>query len=143
MSLLSSTTVLGLIDSMAIVLSQAYQLARGRLASSASPILRLLVQHDQAISETDLLRGELENFRIQREGLQPPRRPDIEPRSCWRSCSYGDVRLSGGRGERSLSSGGPSLGHVFSLFRSEDHVLSSQRPSVHDHVHSCPSGAHI
>jgi hypothetical protein len=34
MSLLSSATVLSLVDSMAILLSQAYQLARARLASA-------------------------------------------------------------------------------------------------------------
>ena len=47
MSLLSSATVLRLVDSMSIVLSQAYQLARARLASAASPILRRVVQRDQ------------------------------------------------------------------------------------------------
>ena len=58
MSRMSSATVLRLVDSMAIVLSQAYQLARARLASAASPILRLIVQRDQAVSEVDLLRRE-------------------------------------------------------------------------------------
>ena len=48
MSLLSSAAVLRLVDSMAIVLAQAYQLARTRLASAASPILRLVVQRDGA-----------------------------------------------------------------------------------------------
>ena len=38
MSLLSSATVLRLVDSMAILLSQAYQLARARLASGPSSI---------------------------------------------------------------------------------------------------------
>jgi hypothetical protein len=37
MSLLSSATVLSQVDSMAIVLAQAYQLARARLASAGSP----------------------------------------------------------------------------------------------------------
>jgi hypothetical protein len=46
MSLLSSATVLSLVDSMAIVLSQAYQLARARLASAVSPIVRLLAQRE-------------------------------------------------------------------------------------------------
>lgn len=46
MSLLSSATVFRLVDSIAIVLAQAYQLARARLASAASPIVRLLVQRD-------------------------------------------------------------------------------------------------
>ena len=79
MSLLSSATVLRLVDSMAIVLSQAYQLARARLASAASPILRLVVQRDQAVSEVDLLRREAEIFRTQRESLPPHRRPDYRP----------------------------------------------------------------
>jgi hypothetical protein len=56
MALLSSATVLRLVDSMAILLSQAYQLARARLASGASPVVRLLVQRDQAFTEVDLLR---------------------------------------------------------------------------------------
>ena len=76
MSLLSSATVLRLVDSRAIVLSQAYQLARARLASAASPILRLIVQRDQAVSEVDLLRREAEIFRAQRESIPPHRRPD-------------------------------------------------------------------
>ena len=79
MSLLSSATVLRLVDSMAILLSQAYQLARARLASAASPIVRLLVQRDQAFTEVDLLRRDVEVFRAQREGLPPHRRPDYQP----------------------------------------------------------------
>ena len=79
MSLFSSATVLSLVDSMAIVLAQAYQLARARLASTASPILRLLVQRDQSGSEGDLLRREVEIFRAQRESLPAHRRPDYRP----------------------------------------------------------------
>jgi hypothetical protein len=79
MSLLSSATVLSLVDSMAIVLAQAYQLARARLASAGSPILRLLVQRDQEGTEGDLLRRELEIFRAQREGLTPHRRLNYDP----------------------------------------------------------------
>jgi len=45
-SVLSSVTVLRLVDSVAVFLSHAYQLARVRLASAASPVLRLLVQRD-------------------------------------------------------------------------------------------------
>ena len=79
MALLSSATVLRLVDSMAILLSQTYQLARARLASAGSPILRLLVQRDQEITEMDLLRREVEVFRAQREGIPPHRRPDYRP----------------------------------------------------------------
>ena len=79
MPLLSSATVLRLIDSMAIVLAQAYQLARTRLASGASPIVRLLAHRDQEVTEGDLLRRELAIFHAQREGLPPHRRPDYRP----------------------------------------------------------------
>jgi len=79
MSLLSSAAVPSLVDSMAILLSQAYQLARARLASAASSIARLLVQRDQEATEADLLRRELEVFRAQREGLPSHRRPDYHP----------------------------------------------------------------
>ena len=85
MSLLSSATVLSLVDSMAIVLSQAYQLARARLASAGSPILRLLVQRDQEAVEVDLLRREVEVFRTQRESLPPHRSPSPATASPWRT----------------------------------------------------------
>lgn len=79
MPLLSSAAVLRLVDSVAIVLSQAYQLARARLASGSSPILRLLAQRDQEATEVDLLRRELDILRAQRQGLQPQRRPHYRP----------------------------------------------------------------
>jgi len=66
MALLSAATVLRLVDSMAILLSQAYRLARARLASAGSPILRMLVQRDQEATEVDLLRREVEVLRGQR-----------------------------------------------------------------------------
>jgi len=79
MSLLSSVTVLSLVDSMAMLLSQAYQLARARLASAGSPVLRLLVQRDQEVTEGDLLGRDVEILWAQREGLPPHRRPDYRP----------------------------------------------------------------
>ena len=79
MPLLSSAAVLRLVDSMAILLSQAYQLARARLASAGSLTLRLLVQRDQEATEVDLLRREVEILRAQRDGLRPHRRPNYEP----------------------------------------------------------------
>ena len=79
MALLSSVTVLSLVDSMAILLSQAYQLARARLASAASPTVRLLVQRDQAFTEVDLCCREVEILRTQRQGLPPQRRPQYRP----------------------------------------------------------------
>lgn len=78
--MLSSTLVLRLVDSVVIVLSQAYQLTRIRLASVASPVLRMLMQRDHAISELQLLRRELAILRAQRQAMPPHRRPDYEPR---------------------------------------------------------------
>jgi len=78
-SVLSSATVLRLVDSLAVAISQAYQLARVRLAAAASPVLRLLVQRDQAITETELLRREVAILRSQRDSLAPHRRPDYAP----------------------------------------------------------------
>ena len=79
MSLLSSAAMLSLVDSMAIVLSQAYQLAQARPASAAPPIPRLVVQRGRAFTEVDLLRREMKVFRAQRGGLPPHRRPDYRP----------------------------------------------------------------
>jgi len=79
MALLSSATVLRLVDSMAILLAQAYQLTRVRLAPSGSPVLRVLVQRDQEATEVDLLRREVEVFRAQRESVPPNRRPTYGP----------------------------------------------------------------
>ena len=79
MPLLSSATVLRLVDSMAILMSQSYQLARARLASAGSPILRLLVQRDQEATEVDLLRRELHILRSQRENMPPHQRPNYRP----------------------------------------------------------------
>ena len=74
-----SAQVLPLIDAIAILLAQAYQLARVRLASAASPILRLIMQRDQAALRLHLLRRELDILRCQRACLLPHRRPDYQP----------------------------------------------------------------
>ena len=79
MPLLSSVAVLRLVGSMAILLSQAYPLARARLASAGSPVLRLLFQRDQEAAEVDLLCRELEIFRAQRQCIPPHRRPGCRP----------------------------------------------------------------
>jgi len=68
---------------MAIVVGQAYQLDRAQLASAASPIMRMLVQRDQALTEVDLLRREGEVFRAQRQGLPPHRWPFAHARFSW------------------------------------------------------------
>ncbi len=79
MSFFSSTTVFRLVDSVAIAMSQAYQLARVRLASASSPVLRLMVDRDQALSEVALLQREIDIFRTQREQMPSHRRPDYSP----------------------------------------------------------------
>ncbi|MCL2647335.1 MAG: hypothetical protein FWD61_10090 [Phycisphaerales bacterium] len=77
--MLSSTTVLHIVDSMAIALGQAYQLARARLASVASPVLRMMMDRDHAVTETELLRREVAILREQRENASPHQRPAYSP----------------------------------------------------------------
>lgn len=79
MSLFANATALRVIDAMAIVLCQALQLARARIASAASPVLRMMAERDHAVSEVELLRRELDIFRGQREAMPPHRRPDYSP----------------------------------------------------------------
>ena len=56
MPILTLRATLRLVDSLATTFTQAYQLARVRLASAASPVLRMIVQRDEAVTETELLR---------------------------------------------------------------------------------------
>ena len=76
---IASTTVLNLVDAMASTLGQAMQLARTRVASAASPILRLMIQRDHEVTESELLRRELEILRTGRENMPPQKRPDYRP----------------------------------------------------------------
>ncbi len=76
---IASTTALNLVDAMASTLGQAMQLARTRLASAASPILRLMIQRDHEIAESELLRRELDILRTGRENMPPQKRPDYQP----------------------------------------------------------------
>ena len=79
MKLLAPTSVLRLVDSVAILLAQAMQLARVRVASEASPVLRMMAQRDHTAGETELLRREIEILRAQRAAMPPHRRPDYGP----------------------------------------------------------------
>ena len=74
--LLSRATILVLVDSIAILLSQACQLARARLASVASPVMRLICQRDCTATDRDLLRRELAIPRASRRTLPPHKRAD-------------------------------------------------------------------
>ena len=76
MPLFSSVTIVGIADAMASTLGQAMQLARTRLASAASPIMRLMIQRDHEVTESELLRRELEILRAGRENMPPQKRPD-------------------------------------------------------------------
>ena len=76
---IASTTVLNLVDAMAVVLAQAMQVARTRLSAAASPLLRLMIQRDHAVTESALLRRELEILRTSRSAISPHRRPDYPP----------------------------------------------------------------
>ena len=73
---LASATILSLVDSFAILLAQAYQLARVRLASASSPILRLVCQRDRVTSERELLRREIVILRASRKSIAPHKRPE-------------------------------------------------------------------
>jgi transposase InsO family protein len=61
------------------VFSQAYQLARTRLASAGSPVLRLVVERDHAVTELELLRREIVILRASRAHMPPQRRPEYPP----------------------------------------------------------------
>jgi transposase len=69
---------LPLVDAIAAILAQAYQLARVRLASAGSPVLRMLSQCDHAKSEVELLRRELAVLRASRQSVPSRRRPDYD-----------------------------------------------------------------
>ncbi len=72
----TSTSTLKIIDSVAIVIAQAYQLARCRLASNASSTLRLIMERDELLTEVEWLKRELEILREQRANLIPRKRPE-------------------------------------------------------------------
>ena len=67
------------VDAMAVVLAQAMQTARTRLSAAATPLLRLMIQRDHAVTESALLRRELEILRTSRAAISPHRRPDYPP----------------------------------------------------------------
>ena len=75
----TSTSTLKIIDSMAIVIAQAYQLARCRLASTASPVLRLMMERDELHIQVQWLKRELEILRSQRADMVPRKRPAYSP----------------------------------------------------------------
>ena len=65
----SNSTVLQLIDSVAIAIAQGYMLARARLTSHPSPVIRLAAARDAASWDARLLERELAVFRQDRERI--------------------------------------------------------------------------
>jgi len=79
MPVFSDSAALRIVDSMAILIGQAYQFARCRVASASSPVLRMMTQRDLIHQEHELLLRELQIMRDQRAGLQPHKRPEYAP----------------------------------------------------------------
>ncbi len=65
-----------LIDRIACLFAGAYMLAKSRIATSASPIARLLAQKDHEATKSRLLDRELDVLRAQRAAMHPHKRPD-------------------------------------------------------------------
>jgi hypothetical protein len=73
------TAYLKMIDSMAIILAQAYQLARSRLASASSPVMRTMMPRDELLAQIQWLKRELEILRQQRADCPANKRPEYPP----------------------------------------------------------------
>ncbi|HAI11598.1 MAG TPA: hypothetical protein DCM28_07825 [Phycisphaerales bacterium] len=96
--MITSTATLKIIDSVAIVIAQAYQLARCRLASTASPAMQMMMECDELHTEVVWLKRELEILRSQRAVLAPKKRPAYSPEqrfdypaidvATWLECSH-------------------------------------------------------
>ena len=71
----SISTVFHLIDAVAIAIAQGYMLARARLISHPSPVIRLAAARDAASWDARLLERELAVFRQERERLTAKQRP--------------------------------------------------------------------
>ena len=67
MRLWSNSTVLHLIDALAMAIAQGYMLARARLASHPSPVVRLTATRDATTWDAALVERELAVFRQERE----------------------------------------------------------------------------
>jgi transposase len=66
-------------DSIAILFSQSYLLARSRATNHSFAMVRLMAERDQAVLEAKLLQRELEVLRRNRESLPAHRRPPFAP----------------------------------------------------------------
>ena len=79
MRIWSSSTVLLLIDSIAIAIAQGYMLARVRLTSHPSPVLRVTAMRAAAIWNYQLLKRELAVYREERERIPAKQRSHYTP----------------------------------------------------------------
>ena len=61
MPLFANAAALRILDGVAVLLGQAYQRARCRIASASSPVLRMMAERDEVHVESDLLRRELQD----------------------------------------------------------------------------------
>ena len=79
MHIWSSSTVLLLIDSIAIVIAQGYMLTRARLTSHPSPVLRIAAGRDASIWNNQLLQRELAVYYEERERIPAKQRTHYTP----------------------------------------------------------------
>lgn len=75
----NNTTYLKMIDSLAVIIAQAYQLARSRLASASSPVMRTVIQRDALFAQIQWLKRELVILRQQRVDCPANKRPEFSP----------------------------------------------------------------
>ena len=75
----SNSSALQIIDSIAIAIAQGYILARARLTSHPSPVLRLAAARDAVAWDAALLERELTVFRQERERIPAKQRPHYTP----------------------------------------------------------------
>ncbi len=73
----SNSSILLFIDSVAIAIAQGYMLARARLVSHPSPVVRLAAARDAAVWDAALLERELAVFRQERERIPAKQRLSI------------------------------------------------------------------
>ncbi len=79
MSTSSSSPALQLIDAIAVTIAQGYILARARMTSHPSPVLRLAAIREATAWDAALLEQELTAFRQERERFPAKQRPHYTP----------------------------------------------------------------
>ena len=73
------TIPLILIDHVAVLLAHAHQLARARLTSHPSPVVRLAAGRDHVAHDLALNERQCNVLRAQRRAISPRKRPDYAP----------------------------------------------------------------